>query len=81
MTYKVLYFYLVLDIMLLTDYFESLRTQLLETHFIDPAYHHGLASYSQNCMLYYTKARLHLIEPVDVSKLIIDNNRGVILVL
>jgi hypothetical protein len=40
MTYKE-YFVFYLDIMLLTDYFESLRTQLVSTHFIDPAYHHG----------------------------------------
>jgi hypothetical protein len=69
-------FYLELDILLLTDYFESLRSQLIVTHKIDPAYHQGLASYSQNCMLYFTRSKLHLIEPVDVSKLIIDNCRG-----
>ena len=77
MTYKEYFkFYLELDIMLLTDYFESLRTKLCETHKIDPAYHQGLASYSQACMMYLTKAKLHLIEPVDVSKVIVDNCRG-----
>jgi hypothetical protein len=54
-------FYLELDIMLLTDYFESLRDQLVTTHRIDPAYHQGLASYSQNCMLYFTRSKLHFI--------------------
>jgi hypothetical protein len=49
---------------------------LIGTHKIDPAFHQGLASYSQNCFLYHTKAKLHLIEPVDVSKTIIDNCRG-----
>jgi hypothetical protein len=69
-------FYLELDIMLLADYFEALREQLMASHKIDPAYHQGLASYSQNCFLYHTKAKLHLIEPVDVSKTIVDNCRG-----
>lgn len=69
-------FYLELDIMLLSDYFESLREQLIASHKLDPAYHTGLAGYSQNCMLYSTKSVLHLIEPVELSKLIIDNTRG-----
>lgn len=77
MNYKVYFeYYLELDICLLADWFEFIRWKLYSSHGIDMVYYRGLPGFSQNCMLKTMKNQLHLIEDVNISRLIVNNLRG-----
>lgn len=87
MCYKVYFeYYLELDICLLADWFEFIRDKLFKSHGLDMVYYRGLPGYSQNCMLKTMNRidengelkvhKLHLIEDVNISRLIVKNCRG-----
>jgi len=58
--------YLKIDVLLLTDVFESFRDICMVTYCLDPAYYYTAPGFSFDCMLKFTSVKLELLSDYDM---------------
>ena len=68
--------YLMCDVMLLADVFESFRTSALEHYKLDPAHYYTIPSFAWDAFLRKTGVELELLQDSDMYTMMKDGVRG-----
>ena len=69
-------FYLLTDVLLLTDVFEHFREQSMNNYGLDPAHYWTLPGFSWDCMLKMTQVELELLTDIDMYQFCEKGIRG-----